>query len=107
MPRDATAIIRPFVATTVGDGLGQYQANTWSGSAATVIGSGSSITADALGVTSSSSFCQYRSTSNGATQEPGHEPGLAAHLHADAARLHLRAAIHGRGLRFLVRVARE
>jgi type IV pilus assembly protein PilY1 len=65
--RDSTATIRPYVATNVGDGIGQYTAATFSGPAASVIGSGSNtITPDALGVTSSSSFCQYRSTTTGA-----------------------------------------
>lgn len=67
--RDSTAIIRPYVATSVGDGIGQYSAATFSGAAATVIGNGSnSITPDAVGVTASSSFCQYRSTTNGAVK---------------------------------------
>ena len=63
---DSTAIIRPFVSTSVGDGLGQYQASTWSGPASVVIGSGAnSITPAALGITANSNFCQYRSTSTG------------------------------------------
>jgi type IV pilus assembly protein PilY1 len=73
--RDATAIIRPYVSTSVGDGLGQYTAATYSGSAASVIGSGSnSITPDALGVTANSSYCQYRSTSNGALKSLAQSP---------------------------------
>jgi type IV pilus assembly protein PilY1 len=57
---DSTATIRPFVAANVGDGLGQYSATTYAGTAAAVI---PSITPDALNVPTSG--CAYISTQNG------------------------------------------
>jgi type IV pilus assembly protein PilY1 len=56
---DATATIRPFVSSNVGDGLGKYGATTFNGDATTVIGK---ITPSALGLTDVS--CQYNATNN-------------------------------------------
>ena len=72
---DSTAIIRPFALTTGGDGLGQYQATTWAGSAASVIGNGSnSLTPAALNITGASTFCQYRSVTTGAAESLATSP---------------------------------
>jgi type IV pilus assembly protein PilY1 len=68
---DSTATIRPYVATTVRDGLGKYSATAYTGTASNVI---SSITPSALningacGSASGSPLCQYISNTSGATK---------------------------------------
>jgi type IV pilus assembly protein PilY1 len=57
---DSTATIRPYVATNVTDGLGQYQATTYAGTAPTIV---SGITPGALNVPTSG--CPYVSTQSG------------------------------------------
>ncbi len=57
---DATTTIRPYVATTVGDGIGKYSATTYRGSAAAVI---PQITPTAMNLPAS---CPYVSTQGGA-----------------------------------------
>jgi type IV pilus assembly protein PilY1 len=65
---DATATIRPYVLTTVGDGLGQYSATQYAGSATTVI---PNITSGALGIpsTGSNAGCAYVSNQFGGGQK--------------------------------------
>ncbi|HTQ41783.1 MAG TPA: hypothetical protein VMI75_03430, partial [Polyangiaceae bacterium] len=58
---DSTTTIRPYVAATVGDNLGQYSATTYAGTAAAVV---PNITPDVLNVPSTG--CAYVSTQNGA-----------------------------------------
>ncbi len=62
---DATATIRPYVSTTVGDGLGRYLATTYSGPASAVI---PSITPAALGILQP---CPYTSSLTHAPVSPG------------------------------------
>lgn len=64
-PANAAGTIRPYVATTVGDGIGQYQATTFAGSASTVI---PNIGTDALNVSGSTPTCAYTPTGGGALQ---------------------------------------
>ena len=59
---DATASIRPYVASGVLDGVGKYGATTYAGQAASVI---SAINYAALGLSANS--CPYTSTVNGMT----------------------------------------
>ncbi|HZU83027.1 MAG TPA: PilC/PilY family type IV pilus protein [Polyangiaceae bacterium] len=61
---DATAVIRPYVANNVGDGMGKYSATTYAGPAASVT---SSITPTALGLTDSS--CIYNPVGGGAAKK--------------------------------------
>jgi type IV pilus assembly protein PilY1 len=57
---DSSATIRPYVATTVGDGLGKYSAVTYPDTAANVI---AKISPTALGLTATS--CSYNPTTGG------------------------------------------
>lgn len=57
---DSTATIRPYVATNVADGLGQYSATTYVGTAPTIV---SGLTPGALNVPTSG--CPYVSTQTG------------------------------------------
>jgi type IV pilus assembly protein PilY1 len=59
---DSSATIRPYVTSTVGDGLGKYSAKTYSGSATAVVGS---IPTAAFGASIPSGGCRYTSTSSG------------------------------------------
>jgi type IV pilus assembly protein PilY1 len=59
---DSSATIRPYVATTGGDGLGQYSATTYSGPSSSVSGN---IPAAAFGL-SIANGCQYTSKQTGA-----------------------------------------
>ncbi|HEY4014374.1 MAG TPA: hypothetical protein VGM06_13615 [Polyangiaceae bacterium] len=62
---DASATIRPYVSTTVGDGMGQYSATPFAGIATTVI---PNISATALGLTATS--CPYNGSNGGGPQPP-------------------------------------
>jgi type IV pilus assembly protein PilY1 len=62
---DATATIRPYVSTTVGDGLGQYRAKTYVGAATSVI---PNITPAALQLPTN---CLYNSSSTNVPVTPG------------------------------------
>jgi type IV pilus assembly protein PilY1 len=78
---DSTTTIRPYVTTTVGDGIGQYQATTFTGNAVAVI---PQITPNTMNLPAS---CPYTSTQGGNPQDT-HADAVPRH----AARLHLRAA---------------
>lgn len=60
---NAATTIRPYVATTVGDGLGQYSATTFAGAAGSVI---PNITSTALGIPTTG--CSYVPTTGGPVQ---------------------------------------
>ncbi len=62
---DPTATIRPYVSTTVGDGLGQYRALTYAGAATDVI---PNITPATLGIMAP---CTYSSTATNIPVVPG------------------------------------
>jgi type IV pilus assembly protein PilY1 len=62
---NASATIRPYVATTVADGIGQYGATMYSGNSSSVI---PQITPAALGLTSNS--CTYNAANGGGPQTP-------------------------------------
>jgi type IV pilus assembly protein PilY1 len=62
---DPTATIRPYVSPTVADGLGQYRAKTYAGTATSVI---PNITPATLGIVKP---CVYNSSANGAPVVPG------------------------------------
>jgi type IV pilus assembly protein PilY1 len=62
---DASTTIRPFVTTTVGDGMGQYLATPFAGPAANVI---PNISATALALTATS--CPYNGKNGGGPQPP-------------------------------------
>jgi type IV pilus assembly protein PilY1 len=62
---DATTTIRPFVATTGGDGIGQYSATTFAGIATNVI---PNITPPALGLTDTN--CGAYNAKNGGGPQP-------------------------------------
>jgi type IV pilus assembly protein PilY1 len=61
---DATAVIRPYVQSSVGDGLGKYGASTYDGVSTSVI---ASITPAALGLTDNS--CVYNPKGGGASKK--------------------------------------
>lgn len=74
---DATTTIRPYVTTTVGDGIGQYKVTTYSGQATNVI---PAITPGALGITQP---CPYNSSLNNVPISPGLTPPNCAVMTLD------------------------
>ena len=64
---DSSATIRPFVSPSVGDGMGQYNATTYTGGLSSFIG-GTKITPAALGLTDNT--CTYNNSSGTQTFLP-------------------------------------
>jgi type IV pilus assembly protein PilY1 len=74
---DPTVTIRPYVSSTVGDGLGRYRAQTFAGSAATVI---PNIAPATLGIVAP---CPYSSSATSIPVTPGLTPAQCATMTLD------------------------